>query len=1096
MGLVAHPTRNKHQQQHMIKDQRKLIIRKASAGAGKTFTLVKEYIKMAFTGAQEGDLDSQFSHILAITFTKKATSEMKERITKELDEMARMNGASDMGKIISKETGIPCETLGRYAERVRHAILHNYSELSVTTIDSFMQGVVKSFAHDLNLPMNFEVMTDKSDLVQMSVDDLMGLAGQDDEQELTKMLTEFAESEMEDGHSYMVENQIANLAEKLFTEGTSMEIQKFKHMTPTDFSNLKAKLKKENLKFEQDVQAKAKEAIDLLTAKGIGISELFQGSKGIGGFFNKYASGNAKNLNDPQTTNKNIEAFISKDNVYATKCTHKAEIDAIHPTLVNIYNELVKLLTIEAPKYNTRRQILGKVYALAVLNRLEKIIAQESYDNDLVHISEFNKRIAEVVREEYMPFVYERVGCRYRYILIDEFQDTSKEQWQNLMPLVSEALSQGHTCLIVGDGKQAIYRFRKGDVEQFTQLPAVDCPHDYATVFTQNGVADLATMKMNFRTRQNVVKFNNEFYKWAVNAHYTATDHPEIHKIYWGDNPGEADLEQTALEKSTDGLVQVEFLGDGQGKEDLWKSMLEDIRHMVSLGYKYSDITILARYNNTLTDISTYFASDPDGLGVVPMVSNESFLMKNSKILTLMVSALKYLLDNNDRQAATQVLTMLKQLGITIHDFTSDLTNTQNHYLVDLHTILQHDNIDFNAEQLRSMTLYDCCEELIRTFKIQQIETPYLTSMLNKVAAYSKTHRQDLAEFIEWFEKNIDNKMASHSSGAQDAVTLMTIHKSKGLESKVIMYALPTTQNKPNEFWADLKDDDMGIDTCLVSTAKSVTTFKPQTDKENRMKELDEFNVLYVATTRPVSRLMVYCSKPAANPSSITPIVLFDQFLKSNTLAWNTVNRSGRTLYQYGIDKFYEDKDKPTNDTLEIGTLAFKDWAETVKIAKQAQKIFDTSSEERIKEGVTLHEILALMRNTSDADTALDTYASANGLDEEKKEAIRQQLNKLLTQTAFTRFFNPDFECINECNIMMDYIDNDGVKQRGVKRPDRIVMANGETWVVDFKTGKPSESYHTQLKNYCDALKDMGFPNVQGFLLYLHEGNCKVEQVI
>lgn len=1077
----------------MIKDHSRLIVRKASAGAGKTFTLVKEYIKLAFTGSSESDLDSQFGHILAITFTNKAANEMKERIMTYLDEISELGEESGMAQAVHADTGLPFDTLVRYAGRVKRAILHNYSDLSVCTIDSFMHRIVKTFAHDLNLPMNFDVLLDSNDLIQTSVDDLMGLIGQQEEADLTQMLCDFAYDQMEDGKSFNIENKISDLAKQLFTEGTAEKLAHYKDMTPADFGRLQKQFRQDNRNFLNSIRTTGQKAVDLIRSGNVGIDAFPGGKSGIGGYFAKLAKG------IPAKGSTNVDNFVSGKSLAKSGTDQQTQdrILALRPQLLELYHDAERTIGEGLVLYNSRCLILKNLYSIGVLNRLSTLMGEESYSEEVVHISEFNRRISDIVEEEPMPFIYERVGNRYKYILIDEFQDTSLQQWQNLLPLVDNAVAQGHTCLIVGDGKQAIYRFRKGDVGQFVDLPKVrPNPHGHGLILQAPGVADVAGIDTNYRTRERVVAFNNSLYNYLAKNTYAAND--EIRKIYIGDDPDRPALTQKPVKEG--GYVQIEFMDLKDDLSPMWEALRKDIRRQVAMGYRYSDITILGRDNKELSLITQHFTQHPDEEGVIPMVSSESFLLKNSPTVMLMRALLYYLLDNQDRVAATQALTLLRQMGLTRHDFTADLLDEGGDNLVDLNQILAHDDILFDIGHLRSLTLYDCCEELVRRLGLEGTDTAYMTSLLNVVAAYSKGHRQDLAEFLEWFDKNLD-KLSSNAAGAQNAVRLMTIHKSKGLEAKIIMYVIPPSRPKANTIWVDIDRDDLPIRTCIVTPTKDTeTVFDDQVAAEAAMAEMDKLNVLYVATTRPKSKLMIYSSMPpeksSAAPSYQKMLYNFATKGGSDAFSLMPAERDGRTLHIAGEDIRYNDKDEETKPNVEVSGLSYDSWNSRVRIAEQAKRIFDNASMERIQEGVVVHDVLALMHSTDDAHKAIEQYAAQNNLDEEKRQAIREQIEKLLQNKAFTRFFDPRHDSINECSMVMDYTDRDGTRRRGTKRPDRIVLAGDETWVVDFKTGSHTKENEQQVRNYCAAIEQMGYPGVQGFLLYLQHGSCVVRQVV
>jgi len=1045
-------------------DNSHFFICRASAGSGKTYTLVRQYLLLAFS-AQEHELPSRFKKILAITFTNKAANEMKERILRELDNLTLLGSGTPLGSDLSTQLNLDSDTLQRYASIVRQAVLHNFSDLAVCTIDSFIHRIVRTFAHDLNLPLNFDVQIDNDNLIQNAVADLMALAGTDGQEELTEVLCDFAESRMTDGKSYMIENELTTLAQELFKEQTPQFLRLLDNIDSPQFRDMHRSMVAANRAYEQQLKALGRQAVDTYSAASLTDNDFFHGSTGAGAYFRKMANGI---IAEP---NSYVLAYLEGDKLGSAKCpasTRQALAD-VKPALTHIFGQIQQLRASGEILYNTRHLLLKNLYSIALLNKLNQLVSQYSRENEIVHISEFNQRIAEVVQDEPAPFIYERIGNRYYNYLIDEFQDTSRLQWQNLVPLLENGVSSGHTSLVVGDGKQAIYRFRQGDVGQFIILPHVDNPV-HGRLLEQPGISTVQQLERNFRTARTIVEFNNNFFLWAVTQRFP--DNPELHNIYIGDESHPSLCQQPVKEG---GYLQAGFFDIDNDRTPLWDEMLADIRHLVgSLGHQLRDITVLARDNRTLSEISSHLTSHS-----IPVVSSESFLLSQSRAVMLLCSLLQYLLDSSDRVAAARVLLYLRSLGIVSRPLDADFLN--NRQPVDLGRLLLPDGLRLDIHRLRSLGLYDCCEEMIRMLKLNSIETAYTATFLNIVAKYAATHRHDLAEFLQWFDEQKD-RLSTNTAADLDAVRLMTIHKAKGLESPVVLYPILNKRDIQDSIWVQIKPTDtVPLPASLVHpTQGKPTLFDDQYSEELRKSDMDRINVLYVALTRPKDKLFLYCQTPKKEGSKDYTSLLADY------LATRTDTHPVRPgVVALGSNDpaplRQSDTDAPHNRRLQ--STIFPHWASRIAIAEQSARLLSQLDNDALRHGNQVHEILALIHSIDDTDTALDTYATRNRLDPDAVTSLRHTLHTMMQQPEVAQFFNPAHKAKTECNIAW---------QGQVIRPDRIVYTPGGVYVVDYKTGQPNLDHEVQVLHYCDALRAMGHPTVQGYLLYISPDGCQV----
>ncbi|MBP5645760.1 MAG: UvrD-helicase domain-containing protein [Bacteroidales bacterium] len=1070
-------------------DTSRFIICRAAAGSGKTYTLVRQYLTLAFD-APEGHLGQRVRGILALTFTNKAAGEMKERILRELENIRTQGTACPMGRDIAEATALDDSRLRRYAAIVQSAILHNYSDLAVCTIDSFMHRIVRTFAHDLGLPVNFDVQIDNTALIQNAVDNLMALAGTEGQEELTEVLCDFAESKMSEGKSYLVERELTRLAGELFKEQAPEYLAALRGIDAARFRAIHKEMQTANRDYERQMRAIGQEGMEAIGATGLAPGDFYQGARGVYGWFDKLQHGI---LAPP---NSYALAYLEGDKLGTAK-TPAATLDTLaglKPRLADIHSRYEDLRAQGEVAYNTRTLLLKNLYSLALMGTLDRLVGEYSAENETVHISEFNKRIAEVVRDEPAPFIYERLGSRYRNYLIDEFQDTSRMQWENLVPLVENGIAAGHTSLVVGDGKQAIYRFRQGDVEQFIGLPHVDSPL-HGRLLESPGIARADRLEKNFRTARTVVEFNNDFFQWAVQTRFA--DNARMQQIYIGSG-AEADLRQESVKEG--GRVQIAFR-DLDGEPDaLWQAMLDDIRGLVDSGvYHYRDILLLARDRNTLAAVSQYLTAQG-----VPVVSNESFLLSRSRVVMLLVNLLRYLLDGSDRVSAVRVMQYLQSLGkmeVGVHTPQSPCDSSPN-----LGEQLAAAGFNFQLSTLNSLGLYDCCEEALRMLGLAGIETAYTATFLGVVARYTQTHRQDLAEFLQWFDEQKD-RLSTSTASDLDAVQLMTIHKAKGLEAPVVMYPILNRREPSDPIWVHVPDDKgIPLPAGWVRPGKEEhTLFDEEYTTEQLKSQLDRINILYVALTRPKEQLLVYCQQPADSATTTYNALLRDyvaehpgfQETAPGTFALGEADaeqvRHTPPVLRTTSPNLGEERAAAGSNSQfsilnsQLPSIVFPSWHHRIAIARQADDLFAPADDSARLHGNRLHDLLSRLSHSGMAAEVIDSYLAAHPCEPDEAETLRQTLTTLLADPAAARFFDPAYATHRETELMAD---------GEVRRPDRIVETPEALWVVDFKTGTPRPEHRDQVERYCQVLSRMDGRPVQGFLLYASPAACQVLKVV
>jgi ATP-dependent exoDNAse (exonuclease V) beta subunit len=477
----------------------------ASAGSGKTFTLVKQYLKVLLTSS---DL-FMFQKVLAITFTNKAAGEMKERVLSNLEAFAE-GDENDLLKIILSETALEATLIKERSKKILEAILQNYSAFSITTIDSFTHKIIKSFAYDLGLSLNFEVEMDAISLLNEAVDVLISKIGTD--KKLTNLLIDYSLDKTDDDKSWDISKDLNDFARVLLNEEDVKHFRALAHKELDDFFELKNRLQKANKEIEREYKVFGTEVLSFIEASGAQILDFAQSGECPKHFqkLTKLRSLKSDDLKFDGRLDKTIE---EGKNLYAGKvnASIKDTVEGISEQLRLYYYQSKDLYSRTYSNYLLNKITLKSIIPLAVLNNINSELNTIKEDNNIRLNAEFNQLISDNIKDEPAPYIYERIGQRFQHYFIDEMQDTSVLQWQNLIPLIENALAQENSnLLLVGDGKQAIYRWRGGKAAQFIDLGAKE-----ENPF--NIQKEIKNLETNFRSYSEIINFNNSFFQHTSN---------------------------------------------------------------------------------------------------------------------------------------------------------------------------------------------------------------------------------------------------------------------------------------------------------------------------------------------------------------------------------------------------------------------------------------------------------------------------------------------------------------------------------------------------------------------------------------------------
>jgi len=1059
--LLNHPSnfRLVKNNQPAAKTDKAFLVYNASAGSGKTYTLVREFLLLAL----KSGYDDAFKSILAITFTNKASTEMKARVLEALENIATENSKThDLCKELAEKLGIDSALLPAKAKQLLRIILHQYGDFSIGTIDSFMHRVVRTFAYDLHLPVSFSVELKKENLIDQAIDQILDMAGLDEE--ITEVLIGFNRVRSDEEKNPDIRKELSNMAKDLLDDTKSAYVAKLSELPIRFFLQLHQTSDAQRKNYLNQVRELGTYLIDLLNQHSVELSDLKGGElRSIGAFWAKAAEGE-ENLKPSDTA----LGYYQKDEWFSGKCSkaNQAVIKTLIPDFRSKTDTLLDLIEKNRSSFIINTAICNSVFSMALLREISSIIDKIRSEQHTLHISEFNRRVAEIVMHEPAPFVYERLGEKYAHYLIDEFQDTSITQWQNLLPLVQNGLATASKSLLVGDGKQAIYRFRGGDVEQFIRMPKPYPSNLSDTQLERYRLLDLhydsIPLDTNYRSLPEIVNWNNAFYqKLATQLQ------PEHAALY-------ENLNQKSKEGKTGGYVAVHFLGDGSEKIDAYKEIAG--QHIVLLlseltrndRYEKKDIAILTRDNKS----GTYLANLLLEKGI-PVISGESLLVKGKPEVQFLLAWLRVLCNTDVQVNLLHICGFLlerKQIAFPSLEALLETVRMEEEHAM---RMLQTQGFDVDSIALKTQNIAEVVHKLCNIFKFEINSDSFLQFFLEAVWFAGDQTNPDIPSFLEKWS-NIESEYSVTLPQNANAVRIMSIHKSKGLEFPVVILAFAVNEtDKGSYFWVDdVQHLPEGLPAMRLKFNANLrdTVFKPYFDEEQSKKALDRINLLYVATTRAENALYIISRKKAGES------VGWASYLKSFCQQQPDFNG---VFYEWG-DSHHTKSDNgkssaKQNHPARSQAYSIGNWHLKIDLNS---KIFQAFDSDAIRLGNLMHTALSWIKTPSDFDTAMQRL-NASALASEKELAeVKYRLEILLNNDTIKPIFN-DFDAV--------YIERNILLSTGaVLRPDRVVVKEKATTIVEFKTGVFDEKHILQTKEYLTVLKSMQPENnLKALLIYL-----------
>ena len=1031
----------------------------ASAGSGKTYALVKEYLKIILVSKK----NDAYRNILAITFTNKAVHEMKSRIVGNLLEFTKDNPnekATVLMEVLSGEIQISVSEIQTKSKQIIKHIIHNYAAFDISTIDKFTHKVIRAFAHDLNLPMTFEVTLDTENLLTEAVDAIIAQAGEDDV--LTKLLIDFTMQKTDEDKSWDISREILETGRLLLNENNREEITHFQDKSITEFIEIKNKVAEACKVIDKENGELAKSLLALIDTKGIDIKSFSAGH-----------FPNHLNTISVEKFNPNNKTYHEFEDIKINKAAKdKLEIEAIIPELLS---DLETIYT-KFEKREFYNAFLKNITPLSLLNTVSNELAKIQKEQNVLSIAEFNAIIYNEIQNQPAPFIYERLGERYQHFFIDEFQDTSEMQWQNLIPLIDNATSseiegEKGTLMIVGDPKQSIYRWRGGKAEQFIELSKGKNPFN-------NPQLELFKLGTNYRSYSQVIDFNNKLF-YYLSTEFTNLDYQDLYENH----------SRQEENSKKGGYVNISFIPklenssedeDALDKiEQYLQATLKTIEKVKNEGFEYQEIVILTRKRAQGTAVANYLIENN-----TPIISSETLMIQNSTDVQMIINVLRYLNNSSDIEAKASFLLYISnqvQSGMPVHDFIAKGKgkSIENEF----EAWLSEFDISLSFQDIRKKSLYEAVEIIVSKFLSPTLSgNSYVQYFIDIVLERDVRNQAGIADFLNYWNKNKD-KFSIPSPEGKNAIRIMTIHKSKGLEFPVVImpFADEDYARKPKDkLWLDAEQETFGLPKVLIDNSSSVENFGEDAAtvfQEKKQEELlDNINVLYVALTRAEEQLYVISQYLEPNKEGKYPYNTASFFIEY-LIAIEVYNPSVLE-YEFGNRTKLSKVISVTDETNTIPIISQVLDPKNIKIAQREALMWGTHQQEAIEYGNIIHEILSFVKTASDIDLAV-LKAIENGLITiTQKEVVFKSIQEIVNNKELESYFSTDNEILNEQAIIQ--------KEGKTIKPDRMVLTkNKEVYLLDYKTGTHNQKYQLQLENYQNAIEKMGLKVTKKALVYI-----------
>ena len=981
-------------------------------------------------------------------------------------------------------------TFQKKSQDVLSNILHGYAHFSVSTIDTFFQKIIRSFAKEVGLYGGFKLELEQEQVLNQVVDQMVDEIGEKDE--LTRWLVDFAQEKVNAGKSWDVKRDIKSLGKELFGEtlkGIGSELYEYTK-DRRRFSQFQSRLKIIIKTFEKEMATSGQRALDVISQAGLEVTDFSYGKGGVAGYFLKITSG--------ETFEPGKRVLAGLDNTeawYAKKSPHKEIIDALAASqLIPLLNEAVDYYQAHFYKYQSAIEVSKQLYSFAILSDVVSKLQQYKSEEGVMLISDAGEFLHQIIKDNDTPFVYEKVGSFFSHYLIDEFQDTSGFQWENFRPLIENGLAEGKMSMVVGDAKQSIYRWRGGDpmILQSTVQSQVDANYTSET--------NLAT---NYRSAERIIDFNNKVFEQFAEAIkpmlgvggvseelniWLTGKIQQVGSVY-------EDVRQLvpANQQSTDykGFVQFSFIENNKEeeisrKEEILSQIPGWLEKLQDQGVKIEEVAILVRKASEakliMDEVMRYQQEGRAKKGYqYELISNESLQVGSATVVAVMLNIFRYLQNARDQVARANIVYayQYRVLGRSKEDL---------HELLSAKSVEQYLPTEFvnQLEALKKKPLYELTEILLRLFGLQKFsqETAYLQAFQDVVLEYVSSKSNDLQSFLEWWDENGYKQKVKLPSTVK-AAQVLTIHKSKGLQFKAVIlpfvdWTIDNDARQTNIIWTKSEEppyNELPILPLKYSRTLADTVFAKAYYQEKMSAYLDNLNLLYVAFTRAEDYLIGYAAVPGRLVSKVSDILY--QLFDTKEVFVEDWNKDTMTFTKGTL------KEPQPLELVEKATVVEKyvshSWDEKLKVRYRATGFFG-DEDERMKGvnfGNLLHELMSRVVTLDQLPKVLQAMHYEGMIDADQMRKLEEATKEISSHSVVSTWFDSQWEVKTEVPILP--------ASGEMSRLDRVMIDGQKAVVVDYKTGEHNPKYAKQMTIYKKLLSEMGFEEVKGYLLYVDD---------
>lgn len=1021
-------------------------ILRASAGSGKTYRLAYEYVRAVVLEPW------CYRHILAVTFTNKATDEMKRRILTELNDLAYGRPTSFMKDLVAETKMMP-EAITSRAREARTNILHDYSHFAVSTIDAFFQRIIRAFLKELSLDSDFVLELQTDSILSQSIDYLLDDSTKDPK--LKNWIEKYIDERMDDGKRWKIKEELMKIGHEIFKE-----IFLVAHADETPDAREKmekayAEIIKIATTAKLGMQNTANEAIAIIEQNGLSVDDFPYKIAGFAGSFFKISRGIFEEYGSRVTDAlADIQKWAGKTSAKRDEIIYAAE--KLHPLLERLCHEwdenAVHIRTADVIRENFR--------AFMLLEDISQRIRRVGREQNLVMMHETSEALARLIEGNDAPFIYEKVGNTYSRFMIDEFQDTSDGQWKRFLPLLENAVatSEETPVLVVGDVKQSIYRWRGGD----WRILGSHVAEAFRNV-------DEQTLDTNWRSSANIIKFNNTLIRnvvaidnYELNAMTEDSQAPELSDML-GHAYRDAEQKLPSGRAENEGYVRVTV-----HNRDEEPSVIETVAELMARGFRQKDIAVLVRKNSQTTTIAGELIS-----GGYNIMSQEALLLESSDAVQFIIAVMR--LSKSLTDSIMQAI-YNRFLGRAVAE------------------ALPEEDLLFLAS-LPRMPLDECIEQIINHFDMghRANDIPYIQGLHDVIVRYCSRSIADVDLFLKWWGDN-SARQRLYLPNEQDAITVITIHKAKGLQYGAVIIPYCDWSLVPDNrsyIWAETGVEPFkAMNPMLLNYKKAIegTVYSPDYLRETLFSHIENINLLYVAVTRAERELHIMMpeqSQPKGRTSQAPKNVA--QLISSCIGLTKGIENEGDGVYTFGQAAMVEPKVEVENESIKLNDYVSHAPDNRLRIKWLSNKYTDISQSPR-RYGIVMHKLFETIKSIDEVGDALSQMVVNGEISAGDQIRIREMVEVAMRNPVVADWFDGRWVVRNEHQIIIP-------RYKGVLRPDRVLTLGNQAIVIDYKFGENEISSHLkQVDRYASTIRSMGYTDVKGYVWYVEMN--KVVEVI